>query len=146
MRWIKILTLLIFLSSSLVASNAYNAKKIAALQMLDTMNKNRLLERHIHNMVKMEVSQNPILAMKQKEVTQFFMKHLSYQKLKSQLAGIYIKELTLKEMQQFSAFFDTSVGQKMILKMPRLIGLSSNLAQKRIEERYPELINTFLKR
>ena len=32
----------------------------------------------------------------------------------------------------------------MILKMPRLIGLSSNLAQKKIQERYPELINTFL--
>lgn len=110
------------------------------------MNKNRLLEIHIQNMIKMEVTQNPILAMKEQEVTRFFLKHLNYQKLKPELAGIYIKELSIKEMQQFTAFFDTSVGQKMILKMPRLIGLSSNLAQKRIQERYPELINTFIQR
>ncbi len=114
--------------------------------MLNVMNKNRLLEKHIDNMIKMEVSQNPILAFKKKEVSKFFLRYAGFKKLKSQLAQIYARELTAKEMKQFTDFFDTSVGQQMILKMPRLIGLSSNLAQKRIQEHYPELINTFFKR
>ncbi len=139
-----ILTLLLLFTSSNATTNSIKQK--TALKMLNVMNKNRLLDRHINGMIKMEVAGNPILAMKQKEVTQFFQRYASFSKLKSQLAQIYTRELTIKEMKQFTAFFDTSVGQKMILKMPRLIGLSSNLAQKKIQERYPELINTFLQR
>lgn len=139
-----ILTLLLLFTSS--HATTYQVKQKTALKMLNVMNKNRLLERHIDSMIKMEVAANPLLAMKQQEVTQFFRRYASFSKLKPQLAQIYTRELTIKEMQQFTAFFDTSVGQKMILKMPRLIGLSSNLAQKKIQERYPELINTFLQR
>jgi len=139
-----LIVLILFVNSA--NANSYDLKQKTALHMLNVMNKNRLLERHIDNMIKMEVSSNPLLSMRQKEVTDFFKKYAGFQTLKADLARIYTRELTLKEMKQFTAFFDTSVGQKMILKMPRLIGLSSNLAQKRIEERYPELINTFLKR
>lgn len=127
-------------------SEANTLKQKTALKMLNVMNKNRLLDRHIESMIKMEVAGNPLLSMNQKEVTKFFKKYTSFAKLKPQLAQIYTRELTIKEMRQFTAFFDTSVGQKMILKMPRLIGLSSNLAQQKIQERYPELINTFLRR
>ena len=135
---------ILFVNSAYASS--YDLKQKTALHMLNVMNKNRLLERHIDNMIKMEVSGNPLLSMKQKEVSSFFRKYAGFKTLKADLARIYTRELTVKEMKQFTAFFDTSVGQKMILKMPRLIGLSSNLAQKRIQERYPELINTFLKR
>ncbi len=135
---------ILFVNSAYASS--YDLKQKTALHMLNVMNKNKLLERHIDNMIKMEVSGNPLLSMKQKEVSSFFRKYAGFKTLKADLARIYTRELTVKEMKQFTAFFDTSVGQKMILKMPRLIGLSSNLAQKRIQERYPELINTFLKR
>jgi len=145
MKTITIILTLLLLSTS-AHSTTYEVKKNTALKMLNVTNKNRLLERHINSLIKMEVAGNPLLAMKQKEVTQFFNRYASFAKLKPQLAQMYTKELTIKEMQQFTAFFDTSVGQKMILKMPRLIGLSSNLAQKKIQERYPELINTFLQR
>ena len=139
-----ILTLILFITSSYATTNALKQK--TALKMLNVMNKNRLLDRHINDMIRMEVAANPLLSLKQKEVTQFFKKYASFSKLKPQLAYIYTRELTIKEMQQFTAFFNTSVGQKMILKMPRLIGLSSNLAQQKIQERYPELIDTFLRR
>jgi hypothetical protein len=141
---IMILSILILLTSANATTNSIKQK--TALKMLNVMNKNRLLDRHINSMIKMEVAGNPLLAMKQKEVTRFFQRYAGFSKLKTQLAQIYTRELSIKEMQQFTAFFDTSVGQKMILKMPRLIGLSSNLAQKKIQERYPELINTFLRR
>jgi len=142
MKKIILLFVLLFYAVS-VDAKTYT-KYQTAIKMLDVMNKNRLLERHINGMIKMEVVNNPLLAMRQKEVMGFFQKYAGFRKIKSQLARIYTRELTTKEMSQFKAFFDTSVGQKMILKMPRLIGLSSNLAQKSIQEHYPELINTFL--
>lgn len=143
MKNIILILILIMFSTN---SEANTLKQKTALKMLNVMNKNRLLDRHIESMIKMEVAGNPLLSMNQKEVTKFFKKYTSFAKLKPQLAQIYTRELTIKEMRQFTAFFDTSVGQKMILKMPRLIGLSSNLAQQKIQERYPELINTFLRR
>ena len=146
MKKITIILTLLLIITSAYSSSSYQLKKQTALKMLNVMNKNQILDRHIDNMIKMEVATNPLLSMKQKEVTKFFKKYASFSKLKPQLAGIYTRELTIKEMQQFTAFFDTTVGQKMILKMPRLIGLSSNLAQKKIQDKYPELINTFLRR
>jgi hypothetical protein len=142
----KIILLFALLFSAVSVDAKTNTKYQTAIKMLDVMNKNRLLERHINSMIKMEVANNPLLAMRQKEVMGFFQKYAGFKKIKPQLARIYTKELTSKEMKQFTSFFDTSVGQKMILKMPRLIGLSSNLAQQSIQKHYPELINTFLRR
>ena len=142
----KIILLFALLFSTVLVDAKTTTNYKTAMHMLDVMNKNRLLERHINSMIKMEVANNPLLAMRQKEVMGFFQKYAGFKKIKPQLARIYTKELTSKEMKQFTSFFDTSVGQKMILKMPRLIGLSSNLAQQSIQKHYPELINTFLRR
>ena len=120
-------------------------KKAAALTMLTAMNKNRNMDRLINNMIKMQVSQNPLLRMHEKKVTQFFLKHTSFNKMKSQLALLYARELTIDEMRTFTAFCKTKDGQRILLKMPRLMQLSSNLGQRNIQKHYPELVNSLMK-
>lgn len=144
MRTILYVLLLLGFSIDLYAES-YIEKKSAAIKMLDIMNKNGFLDYHIKSQIKMEVASNPLLSFKETEVIRFLHDELSFEKLKPELANIYVKELSVKEMQQFGAFFDTSVGQKMIAKMPRLIGLSSNLAQQKIQAKMPELLQTLFK-
>jgi len=120
-------------------------KKAAALTMLTAMNKNHNMDRLINNMIKMQVSQNPLLRMHAQKVTQFFLKHSSFTKMKSQLALLYAKELTVSEMRTFTNFCKTKEGQRILLKMPRLMQLSSNLGQRNIQKHYPELINSLMK-
>ncbi len=120
-------------------------KKAAALTMLEAMNKSKNMDRLITNMIKMQVAQNPLLRMHQQKVTHFFLKHASFQKMKSQLALLYARELTIPQMRTFTAFCRTKEGQQILLKMPRLLQLSSNLGQRNIQKHYPELINSLMK-
>jgi hypothetical protein len=120
-------------------------KKAAALTMLNAMNKNKNMDRLITGMIKMQVQQNPLLRMHEQKVMQFFLKHSSFQKLKPQLASLYAKELTIAEMRTFTAFCKTKEGQKILLKMPRLMQLSTNLGQRSIQKHYPELINALMR-
>jgi hypothetical protein len=120
-------------------------KKAAALTMLNAMNKNKNMDRLITKMIKMQVSQNPLLRMHKQKVMQFFLKHSSFQKLKPQLAALYAKEFTLSELRTFTNFCKTKDGQRILLKMPRIIQLSSHLGERNIQKHYPELLNSLMK-
>ena len=138
-----ILTLTL-LASTLFATPAQQ-KKTAALSMLNAMNKNKNMDKLITRMVKMQVMQNPLLRLHEQKVMRFFLKHSSFQKIKPQLASLYAKELTIPEMRTFTAFCKTKEGQRILLKMPRLMQLSSNLGQRNLQKHYPELINSLMK-
>ncbi len=141
---IKILITLTLTTLMLLASPSPQ-RKAAAMTMLTAMNKNKNMDRLMANMIKMQVSQNPLLRMHEQKVTKFFLKHSSFTKMKSQLALLYAKELTIPEMRVFTAFCKTREGQKILLKMPRLINVSSALGQRNIQKHYPELINSLMK-
>ena len=141
---IKIL-LTLTLSTLVLFASPSSQKKAAAITMLNAMNKNNNMDKLINNMIKMQVEQNPLLRMHKQKVMRFFIKHTSFQKMKSQLALLYAKELSIGEMRTFTAFCKTKDGQRILLKMPRLINLSSNLGQRNIQKHYPELINSLMK-
>ncbi len=141
---IKIL-LTLTLGTLMLFASPSPQRKAAAITMLTAMNKNKNMDRLMRNMIKMQVAQNPLLRMHQDKVIPFFMKHTSFNKMKSQLALLYAKELTIPEMRTFTAFCKTKEGQRILLKMPRLINLSSALGQRNIQKHYPELINSLMK-
>ena len=141
---IKIILTLTLVAGMLFATPA-KQKKAVALTMLNTMNKDKNMDRLIERMVKMQVLQNPLLKMHEQKVMRFFLKHSSFQKIKPQLATLYAKELTIPEMRTFTAFCKTKEGQRILLKMPRLMQLSSNLGQRNLQKHYPELINSLMK-
>ncbi len=141
---IKICITLLFSALLLLASPSPH-KKAAALTMLNAMNKDKNMDRLMANMIRMQVAQNPLLRMHKEKVIRFFMKHTSFQKMKSQLALLYAKELSIPEMRTFTAFCKTKEGQKILLKMPRLINLTSSLGQRNIQRHYPELLNSLMK-
>ncbi len=143
---IMIKTILILLLATLMLfASPSPQRKAVAMSMLNAMNKDRNMDRLMNNMIKMQISQNPLLRMHKEKVIQFFMKHTSFQKMKSQLALMYAKELTIPEMRTFTAFCKTKEGQRILLKMPRLINLSSALGQRNIQKHYPELLRSLMK-
>ncbi len=121
------------------------SKQATALHMLDVMNKNHYVEKLMTNMAKIQIRQNPLLRAQEQKVLAFFLKHSSFQKLKPQLAALYAKEFSLSEMHTFTNFCKTKDGQRILLKMPRIIQLSSNLGERNIQKHYPELINSLMK-
>ena len=139
----------IFLTLTLTALTLFATpspqKRAAALGMLNAMNQNKTMDKLISDMIKMQVSQNPLLRLHEKKVLRFFFKHSSFQKLKPSLAYLYAKELSIPEMRTFTTFCKSKEGQNILLKMPRLMQLSTNTAQRNIQKYYPELIDSLMK-
>ena len=114
--------------------------------MLDVMNKNGYVDLIIKNVVADQISQNPLLSPNRKVVEKFASKYLSFKALKPELTKIYANELSSEEIKAFTDFCKTSAGQKILLKLPRLINISSYIAQKRVLKYYPQLINSVMKK
>ena len=141
---IKIVLTLLLLTHSLWGVSTTQKQRVA-IKMLDAMNKTKQMDKMMVNIAKMQIAQNPILRMHPKKVMHFFLRHSSFQKLKPQLARLYAKELSVAEMQTFTAFCKSKEGQKILAKMPRLLQLSSNLGQQNLQKHYPELLNSLMK-
>jgi len=112
--------------------------------MLEVMNKNGYMDVLINQAISQEIASNPLLSTNKRLVSDFAKKYLSFKSLKPQLARIYARELSKDELIAFTKFCRTKEGQSIILKMPRLMNISSYVAQKRIEQEYPKLINSLL--
>ncbi len=113
--------------------------------MLDTMNKNGYVDRLIAQSVNEQIAQNPLLSTNPKLARSFALKYLSFSKLKPRLARVYAKTLSHEEIDAFEKFFATKTGQRILLKMPKLIGYSNYIAQKELEKHYPELLQSALR-
>jgi hypothetical protein len=120
-------------------------KRVVANDMLTQMNKNGYMNKIIKDLAQQQISQNPMLRLNKKLVTSFVLKYASFNKLKPQLASLYSKELTINEMKTFTDFVKTTAGQKILLKMPRLIQISSYVGEKTLQKHYPELINAAMR-
>jgi hypothetical protein len=140
MKFIIILTLCL----NLYAKSSPN-KRVVANTMLTQMNKNGYMNKIIKDLAKQQISQNPMLRLNEKLVTSFVLKYASFNKLKPQLAALYAKELTIDEMKTFTDFVKSKAGQKILLKMPRLIQISSYVGEKTLQKHYPELINAAMR-
>ena len=138
-----ILLILIAISTTSYAKNL-NQKQAVATKMLNTINKNKNVDKILNGMVKMQINQNPMLKMNKNKVTNFYLKHASFTKLKPKLASLYAKELSVEEMKALTNFFKTKEGQKILLKMPRLMQLSTNLGQQEVFKHYGELMNSLM--
>jgi len=112
--------------------------------MLEVMNKNGYMDVLINQAISQEIASNPLLSTNKRLVSDFAKKYLSFKSLKPQLARVYARELSKDELIAFTKFCRTKEGQSIILKMPRLMNISSYVAQKRIEQEYPKLINSLL--
>ena len=142
----KVLSLLLVLTvitSTLLAKSI--DKKALALEMLNMMNKNGYVQKMMDMEMYQRVSQNPILSAKRDLVVKILKKHISFNKLKPKLAKYYARELSGSEIKAFTKFCSTKEGQKILLKMPRLINIGSRIGELELQKHYKELIREAMK-
>ena len=114
-------------------------------KMFEVMNKNGYIDLLIKRAVDEEISQNPILSLNPQKAKEFSNRYLSFKSLKPDLIHIFAKELSVDEMKAWTNFCKSKAGQKILLKIPRLINVSSYIAQKKIQSHYKELVDTIMK-
>ena len=133
-----ITTLLLFLSSaSLYASDSSQRQQVETLFRLTQMEKK--IQESVDSVVQLQLRQNPQLAEHEKTMREFFNKHIGWNALKDELAEMYMRKFTEKELEQINAFYITPAGQKVITVLPELVQERNQLAMMRLQQNIGEL-------
>lgn len=130
------LALALVFSGSAVADDGARAE---AERLLDVMHMDDVLDAAIDTALDAQVTANPGLAPYRAVMRGFLAKHMSYAALKPQLVDLYASEFTATELADTIAFYSTGTGQKLLEKLPSLMGKGAELGQQSIQEHLPEL-------
>lgn len=131
------LSLALLLNSAAFALDE-EAKKEAA-NLLDIMDMDTVMTESIHQMLEVQLQQEPAMKPYKAVMLEFFAKHMSYESLKPQMIEIYAESFTAEELKEISKFYLTPVGKKVMQAMPELSAKGAQLGMERVQDNLPEL-------
>ena len=136
---IKPLALIIFLAASntVYATESSHREQVETLFRLTQMEKK--IAESVDNVVQLQLRQNPQLAQHEKTMHTFFERHIGWNALKEDIAGMYMRKFSEKELREINAFYITPAGQKVITVLPELVKERNQLAMIRIQQNIGEL-------
>jgi len=97
------------------------------------------IQESVDSIVQLQIRQNPQLAQHEKTIQDFFTKQIGWNALKNDIADMYMKTFTEKELEEINAFYITPAGQKVITELPQLVQQRNQLAMTRIQQNIGEL-------
>ena len=111
----------------------------AAVQLLDSMGMEKMLDRTLNVALEQQISQKPELGPFKNVMRSFFAKYMSYESLKPKLVAAYASEFTFEELTEAAAFYSTPTGKKFMEKMPLLYTKGAEIGQNAVSEHISEL-------
>lgn len=141
-RTISLLTVLLlglgFTASDLQAEPGNGHRdQVETLFKLTQMEKK--IQESVDSVVQLQLRQNPQLIEQKEVVTRFFEKYIGWPALKEDIAEMYMKTFTEKELRNINAFYITPAGQKVINVVPQLVQQRNQLAMGRLQNHIGEL-------
>jgi len=131
--------LLCLSSASLFADTNSHREQVEKLFKLTQMEKR--IQESVDSVLQLQLRQNPQIAEKKATVAQFFEKYIGWNALKEDIAQMYMKTFSEKELEDINAFYITPAGQKVINIVPQLVQQRNQLAMGRLQENIGELQN-----
>lgn len=132
----------VLLAATLAFSNvgiAASEADMEAEKLLNALNMQGTMTKSMDVMLEMQVKQNPAIHPFKGVMKNFYNKYMSYESLKPDLIKIYSNTFTASELKEISAFYKTSLGQKMLLKLPSLMEQGGKIGAARVQKNMPEL-------
>lgn len=110
-----------------------------AHELLKTMNMDKTYAGMIERVTQMQLQQSPQLKVIEPTIHAFFNKYMGWDALKDDMAAIYAKNYTLKELEEIIVFYKTDVGQKTVQLMPQLAASGAQIGQNKLAQHMGEL-------
>ena len=133
-----ITTLLLCLGPACVyATDISQRQQVETLFRLTQMEKK--IQESVDSVVQLQLRQNPQLAQHEKSIHEFFTKYIGWNALKDELADMYMRRFSEKELTEINAFYITPAGQKVITVLPELVQERNQLAMMRLQQNIGEL-------
>lgn len=112
---------------------------VAAHTLLKTMDMENTYKKMIQNVTDMQIKQSPQLEAMKPTMMAFFDKYMGWNALKDDMAAIYAKHYTAKELEELNAFYLTPVGQKTVKLMPTISAEGMQVGQAKVAAHMGEL-------
>jgi hypothetical protein len=129
--------LLCFASASVFSTESSQRQQVETLFRLTQMEKK--IQESVDSVVQLQLRQNPQLVQHEKTIQLFFNKYIGWHALKDELADMYMRKFTEKELEEINAFYITPAGQKVITVLPELVQERNQLAMMRLQQNIGEL-------
>lgn len=134
-------------SVALVASVVFGSPAFATAQTHEAAVKSffkvakmdELINSSLIQMTDVQVNANPAMAPYRDTLLKFFQKYMSWSSLEPDITKLYVKEFSEDEINQIASFYKTSVGQKVMKKLPELSAQGAAIGQARVQEHMSEL-------
>jgi hypothetical protein len=111
----------------------------AAYTLLATMNMKESYEGMIKRITQMQVQSNPKLKSIEPMIEAFFTKYMGWEAQRGDIAALYAKNYTAKELKELNNFYQSPLGQKTVQIMPQLAAASAKIGQSKMIEHMPEM-------
>lgn len=116
-----------------------HAANSAALTLLATMNMKESYEGMIKRITQMQIQASPQLKAIEPAIEAFFTKYMGWEAQRGDIAALYAKNYTTKELQELTKFYQTPLGQKTVQIMPQLAAASAQIGQNKMMQHMPEM-------
>lgn len=115
------------------------AQRQAAEELLRAMQMEQTATTALDQMMAAQLIQRPELKAVEPEMRSFLDKYMSWAALKDDLADLYAREFSAKELKELRKFYASPTGQKFTGKQGPLMAAGIALGQRRMQEHLPEL-------
>ena len=110
-----------------------------ALTLLATMNMKKSYEGMIKRITQMQIQTKPELKAIESTIEAFFTKYMGWEAQRGDIAALYAKNYTIKELQELNKFYQTPLGQKTVQIMPQLAAASAQIGQNKMMKHMPKM-------
>ncbi len=108
-------------------------------ELLQNMKMRDNYEAIIERITNMQIKRNPTLKEVRPTIQAFFKKSMGWDSVKDDIANLYIKHYTEKEIDELNNFYKTPTGQKAISIMPRLASTGAIIQQNKLMGKMQDL-------
>lgn len=140
-----ILILVILFSCEIVQAQPVSDVQ-AVYEMFEAQGMREQMNKIMLVMVQNQLNAVPALKEYQNELILFYVKNISYDVLKKDLARIYLKYFTVAEIREITKFYSSPVGKKMKDVSASVLLEANELSRSRMEKAIPEFLQEMRKK
>lgn len=119
------------------ADQASHRQAVETLFRLTHMEQN--IQKSVDNVVELQLRQAPQMGEQRQLLKAFIERYAGWDALKADLIEMYMSEFTEAELNEMNAFYITPTGQKVLTRLPLLVGQRNTLAMERMQQHIGEL-------
>ena len=124
------------------APSGFATVETALDRLFNAMNIEKTQDDSIISMVDMQIQQNPKLGVIREEYIKFMRSTVGWKALQSKVRKLYAESFTENELMELASFYESAIGKKALVHLPRLMAEGMKIGQQAVQEKMPAFLKS----